>query len=55
VKGEEAFTVLGELETEPIRVGTSALFLLKTEKYPVSETLKHYDYVLFRIQDNTRQ
>jgi hypothetical protein len=53
VKGEEAFTLLGKLETDPIRVGTSAHFLLETEKYPVSETLKHY--VSFKIQSNTRQ
>jgi hypothetical protein len=52
VKGEEAFTLLGKLETDPIRVGTSAHFLLKNEKYPLSETLKHY--VPFRIQSNTR-
>jgi hypothetical protein len=49
MKGEEAFTLLGKLETDPSKVGTPAPFLLKTETDQISETLKH---VLFRILDN---
>jgi hypothetical protein len=47
VKGEEAFTLLGKLKPQPIRVSSSAHFLLKTE------TLNYY--VPFRIGSDTRQ